>query len=107
MNSPTPATRSVYWILATGCFFPSTYDLTVLVAAATRDGFEYFKLAPFERARLRGQQQQVERGRKACERGEYNILGGEALREVGRGDCRAGRDEQKQEEREEEEARDA
>ena len=32
---------SGYWLL-----HPSTYDLTVLVAAAARDGFEYLKLAP-------------------------------------------------------------
>jgi hypothetical protein len=35
---------SVYRLLSTA--FTSTYDLTVLVAAAACDGFEYFKLAP-------------------------------------------------------------
>src|SRR5947209_8482193 len=86
---------------------PSAHDLTVPVSALSRDGFENRQFAPFERAPLEWNQQRVKNDRSSGERSEYNILDGEALRELCGDDRRGGRDEQHDEERYEQNASDA
>src|SRR5688572_15485626 len=76
----------------------STHDLTALVAAPARHRFENLQLAPLERPPLRRDEQEVEADRKCRERGEYNILEGDASREVRRQDGQRGRHQQQHEE---------
>src|SRR5579885_1175107 len=85
----------------------STYDLTVPFAVAARDGFEDGQFAPLEPAPLKRDDQRVNRYREERERGKYNILDEEALRELRGEDGQGGRGHQHDEERDEQDASDA